>query len=281
MTTELQPAIQSFSLSASAWGLEMLGERRKECTARAGREAERAGASESLGRGEVDPVCSFRLPLACIAVLATALLLTGCAGTRPLHPGGSLMHASTGTNGLPEFRSEMKQPENPAQAASQNYERITETELPLPKGSKVTETIVTKDDHHQPVTKEKTIILPEPVVQKTRQIEKAGTSIGAAQKDTARELGAKLSSLKGVVWVGVVLFLFGLATLFYPPLRALIGSVTTSMAISAGGLALIVLPSLVVGNEVKILTGVAVCVGGWFLAHRHGELKGRVLAFKK
>src|SRR3954470_22460195 len=106
----------------------------------------------------------------------------------------------------------------------------------------------------------------------------SGTVIGAAQKDTARELGAKLSSLKGVVWVGVVLFLFGLGTLFYPPLRALIGSVTTSMAISAGGLALIVLPSLVVGNELKILSGVAVSVGGWFLAHRHGELRGRLHA---
>jgi hypothetical protein len=32
--------------------------------------------------------------------------------------------------------------------------------------------------------------------------EKTGTVIGAAQKDTARELGAKLASLKGIVWVG-------------------------------------------------------------------------------
>jgi hypothetical protein len=188
------------------------------------------------------------------------------------------MRAGIGTNGLAEFHTEMKQPENPAQAATQNYERITETELPLPKGSKVTEILVTKDEHQQPITKEKTIILPEPVVQKTRQIEKAGTSIGAAQKDTARELGAKLSSLKGVVWVGVVLFLFGLGTLFYPPLRALIGSVTTSMAIAAGGLALIILPSLIVGNEIKILCGVAVSVGGWFLAHRHGTVRGELNA---
>jgi hypothetical protein len=210
-------------------------------------------------------------------LVGTVLLVAcvGCAGTRPLRPGGSVMRAGMGTNGLAEFRSEMKQPENPAQAASQNYERITETELPLPKGSKVTEILVTKDERQQPVTKEKTIILPEPVVQKTRQIERAGTSIGAAQKDMARELGAKLSSLKSVVWLGVVLFLFGLGMLFYPPLRALIGSVTTSVAITAGGLALIVLPSLVVGNEVKILGGVAVSVGGWFLAHRHGELRGK------
>src|SRR4051812_1760953 len=213
--------------------------------------------------------------------MAAVILCVGCAGTRPLRPGGSVMRAGVGTNGLAEFRSEMKQPENPAQAASQNYERITETELPLPKGSKVTEVLTTRDERQQAVTKERTIVLPEPVVQKTRQIEKAGTSIGAAQKDTARELGAKLSSLRGVVWVGVVLFLLGLGTIFYPPLRALIGSVTTSVAITAGGLALIVLPSLVVGNELLILGGVGVCVGGWFLAHRHGSVRGELNARAK
>jgi len=36
--------------------------------------------------------------------------------------------------------------------------------------------------------------------------------------------------------VGVGLFLFGLATIFYPPLQALIGSVTTSVAITAAAL---------------------------------------------
>ena len=131
-----------------------------------------------------------------------------------------------------------------------------------------------------PTVKEKTIVLTEPTVQKTRTVEKAGTTIGAAQKDTARELGAKLSSLKGIVWVGVAMFLFGLATFAYPPLRAIIGSVTTSAAITIGGLALMVLPTLIVGNELLILGGVAVAVGGWFLAHRHGRLQGFVDANK-
>jgi hypothetical protein len=34
-----------------------------------------------------------------------------------------------------------------------------------------------------------------------------------------------LAGLRGIVWVGAGLFLFGLATLFYPPLRVVIGSV--------------------------------------------------------
>jgi hypothetical protein len=115
-----------------------------------------------------------------------------------------------------------------------------------------------------------------PVVE--REETKARTELGAAQKDTARELGAKLSSLKGIVWVGIGLFVFGLASLVYPPLKVIIGSVTTSAALMLGGVALMVLPTLLVGNELLILGAVALAVGGWFLAHRHGQLRGLVAA---
>ena len=37
-----------------------------------------------------------------------------------------------------------------------------------------------------------------------------------------------------------------------------------------------ILPTLVVGNELWILGGVASAIGLWFLAHRHGELRGLV-----
>ena len=56
-----------------------------------------------------------------------------------------------------------------------------------------------------------------PVIE--REETRARTELGAAQKDTARDLAAKLSSLKGIVWVGVGLFIFGLASLVYPPLK--------------------------------------------------------------
>jgi hypothetical protein len=203
-------------------------------------------------------------------------LVAGCATSKPLKPGTAVIRSGPATNGLPEFQSELKQPENPAQSAAQNFERTTETELPLAAGTKVAEVLTTRDEHGAPVTKEKAIVLTEPTIQRTRVTEKAGTVIGAAQKDTARELGAKLSSLKGIVWLGAALFVFGLASMFYPPLRAVIGSVTTSMAITGGGVALMVLPSLVVGNELLILGGVAVIIGAWFLAHRHGRLRGFV-----
>ena len=210
------------------------------------------------------------------ALYLVAAFVAGCATNRPLKPGGASIHSGIATNGAPEFRSELKQPENPAQSAAQNFERTTETELPLAAGTKVAETVTARDERGEPVTKEKVIVLAEPTIQKTRVTEKAGTVIGAAQKDTAREIGAKLSSLKGIVWLGAGLFVFGLASIFYPPLRVIIGSVTTSLAITGGGVALIVLPSLVVGNELLILGGVAVVVGAWFLAHRHGRLRGMI-----
>jgi len=208
-------------------------------------------------------------------------LLVGCA-TRPLRPGMASIKSAAPAGGA-QFASELKQPENPAQAAAQNFERTTETTLPLPAGTKVEERTVTRDEKKPeapPVVTEKTIVLSAPAVQTTRTVEKAGTTIGAAQKDTARELGAKLASLKGIVWVGVLMFVFGIATLVYPPLRAIVGSVTTSLAIIAGGIALMILPTLVVGNELVILGAVALGVGGWFFAHRHGRLRGFVDANK-
>jgi uncharacterized membrane protein YccC len=71
---------------------------------------------------------------------------------------------------------------------------------------------------------------------------------------------------------------FGLASLVWPPLKAVIASVTTSAALMLGGVALMVLPSLVVGNELLILGGVGAAVGCWFLAHRHGHLRGLLTA---
>jgi hypothetical protein len=111
-----------------------------------------------------------------------------------------------------------------------------------------------------------------------REETRAKTELGAAQRDNARELGARLASLRGLTWVGVALFVFGLASLAWPPLKVIIGSVTTSAIITLGGLALMILPSLIVGNELLILGGVALAVTAWFLAHRHGQLRGQLSA---
>jgi hypothetical protein len=146
----------------------------------------------------------------------------------------------------------------------------------LPAGSRLEESRVVADAAGALMTNLHAMVISAPMPITEREETRAKTELGAAQKDSARELGAKLASLKGIVWVGVAMFVFGLASIFYPPLKLLIGSVTTSAAICAGGLALMVLPTLVVGNELLILAGVAAAVGLWFLAHRHGRLQGFV-----
>ena len=136
-------------------------------------------------------------------------------------------------------------------------------------------------------TSEPVFVAPAPNVHETvntavpvKTTERVETRIGAAQKDTAREVSAKLRSLSGVVWVGVLLFLFGAVSLFYPPLKLLVASTTTSIVITAAGLALIILPVLVVGHEVLILAVGAGAVLVYWFAHRHGQLRGFVDANK-
>ncbi|MEO6035322.1 MAG: hypothetical protein ABIQ35_08715, partial [Verrucomicrobiota bacterium] len=194
-------------------------------------------------------------------------------GLRPLHGG----RATTKGGGVEQTVS---QSENPSQVSRQDQETVKTKSYTLPAGSRIEETRVRDNEKGFSVTNIQAVVVSAatPVVE--REETRAKTELGAAQKDTAREIGAKLSSLKGIVWVGVVMFLFGLASMFYPPLRAIIGSVTTSAAILAGGVALMVLPTLIVGNELLIMGVVALLVGGWFIAHRYEKLRGFVDANK-
>jgi hypothetical protein len=200
-------------------------------------------------------------------VIATAGLFCGC-NLAPLKGGRAT------TSGI--IGQTVVQGDNPAQPSRQDQETVKTRSYTVPAGSRLEETHLTATDIGVTVTNVQAVVVSAPMPVVEHEETRAKTELGAAQKDTARELSAKLASLKGIVWVGVVMFLFGLASMFYPPLQAIVGSVTTSAAIVAGGLALIILPSLVVGNELLILAGVASAVGLWFLAHRHGQLRGLV-----
>ena len=179
------------------------------------------------------------------ALVASALvLLAGCM--QPLRPG----HASF-TND--RTHAEVSQSQNPKQETTHIYRRTEEPVL-SPNSTGTTPVKVTE------------------VIE---------TTIGAAQKDVAREVTAKLSSMKGVVWVGILVFLFGAASFVYPPLKVIVGgSVTTSGVITLAGLAMIVLPSLIVGNEIVILGGSTAAAALYWFSHRHGRLQGLVDANK-
>jgi hypothetical protein len=224
------------------------------------------------------------------AGLVLALLATGCVGPRPLKGGRAVTtHKPAGV-----IEQTLVQGENPSQATKQDQETVKVRSYTVPAGSRVEQsqapaappaqlsTINSQPINLQPSTlnpqPSSAFVLSAPMPVVEREETRARTELGAAQKDTARELGAKLSSLKGIVWVGVGLFVFGLASLVYPPLKLVVASVTTSAALMLGGVALMVLPTMVVGNELLMLGVVALVVGGWFLAHRHGQLRGAVAA---
>ena len=174
------------------------------------------------------------------------VLLVGC-GAMPLKPGRASFQTLTGISG------DVVQSQNPKTETRQSYRRtVTEPVREIGRAA--------------PLAPEQRVISEE-----------ITTVIGAAQKDVAREIGAKLSSLKGIVWIGVLVFLFGAASFVYPPLKLIVGgSITTSAVIALAGLALIVLPTLIVGNEILILGGsVGAALLYWF-SNRHGKLQGLV-----
>ena len=231
------------------------------------------------------PAAVERLSSFLSAWLALALLAAGCAGPRPLKGGKAVTtHKPAGV-----IEQTLVQGENPSQATKQDQESVKVRTYTVPAGSRIEQcqtpaTLAPETNSARPELStinsqpSSSFHLSAPMPVTEREETHARTELGAAQKDTARELGAKLSSLKGIVWVGVGLFVFGLASLVYPPLKVVIASVTTSAALMLGGVALMVLPTLVVGNELLILGGVVLAVGGWFLAHRHGQLRGIVAA---
>ena len=204
-----------------------------------------------------------------LLIIIPALALAGCT-IAPLKGGKATTSQSAG-----RIEQSVVQSDNPAAVSKQVQETVRTKAYTVPAGSRLVETrIITEGG--APVTNSQVLLVSAPMALTEHETTRATTELGAAQKDTARELSAKLASLNGIVWVGVVVFLFGLATMFYPPLKAIIGSLTTSAAITVGGLALIVLPTVIVGNELLIMGGVAAAVGLWFLAHRHGQLRGQV-----
>ena len=220
--------------------------------------------------GEPEKRRPVKIAAAAVAVMVL-LMVSGCT-IAPLKGG----KASTVSKSAQGIEQSVVQGDNPAQSSRQDQETVRTKSYTVPAGSRLVETRVLADAGGMPVTNSQVMVVSAPMQVTEHEESRAKTELGAAQKDTARELSAKLASLKGIVWVGVMVFLFGLATMFYPPLKLIIGSITTSAAITVGGLALIVLPTVIVGNEMLIMGGVAAAVGLWFLAHRHGQLRGLV-----
>ena len=144
---------------------------------------------------------------ACAALVTLAVVAAcGCAGPRPLKGGKAVTtHKPAGV-----IEQTLVQGENASQATKQDQESVKVRTYTVPAGSRMEEARVETAPSGVAMTNVEAVVVSAPMPVVEREETHARTELGAAQKDTARELGAKLSSLKGIVWVGVGLFVFGL-----------------------------------------------------------------------
>lgn len=191
----------------------------------------------------------------CLAV--ALLLLCGCTSTR-VRPGS--LHTPS---------ADLTQSYDPKDASDLNTETEKTEKILIPAGSLVT-------------FGSNTIRTATLTTMETTTRQKTTGTIGAAQKNTYQEIAAKLKSLTWLVALGAAVFLFGIASAVYPPLKVIVGSsVTTSVVIALGGLALIALPYLLIGHELLILCCAIGIPTAYLFIHRHGSLKGELDAIKK
>lgn len=164
-------------------------------------------------------------------LIALIVLSAGCA-TQPLK-GGRSTHNQSGV--------QLEQPENPASAAKQEFERITVTEFLMSDSG--------------------------PVTNKVTVTEKSETQIGAAQNDTTRSIAAKAAAMRPVQIMGIGLIVASIAAWW------LLKSTQLALACIVGGTFLIVLAQ-------QTWVGIAV-LGGLVFYHissKSAFLKGRSIS---
>jgi hypothetical protein len=181
--------------------------------------------------------------------LVFALFFAGCSTFKPQkggNAGSSLKADSTELN--------VNQSDSPAGKAEQNASRKESRETPTALPTAQTTTVTAPDGT---VTETRTefssAVAKESIDQSTKAV------VGPAQKDTARELAAKLAAMRPIQYAGIACLLFAAAGMFYAPLRVILGGGKQfPLAIGVLGAALIVAPQLIAGNETLILVGSAI-----------------------
>jgi hypothetical protein len=186
-------------------------------------------------------------------------VLSGCATFKPQKGGQVKTSLSpTGTS------AEATQPENPADKAEQATSRTEKRETPVSMPTaQITETKAPDG------TVTTTRVEFSSVTAKEEVSQTASATVGAAQKDTARELAAKLAAMRPIQFAGIACLVFAAAGLFYAPLRIILGGGKQfPIAIGLLGAGLVVAPQLIAGNETLILIGAAVAAFVYWMSIR-------------
>ncbi len=198
--------------------------------------------------------------IACLSAgLVLGFLLSGCGigGTRI--KGGSITHKAA--SGAVVTQSASQDPKDRTSLATTSEQT---QEIVIPSGSVVTLPSITSN---APAVK---VAISSNTVWKVTTKDTVTSGLGASNKNTAQDIAAKLSSLRFVTYIGVVVFLFGAVSLFYPPLKViLLNSTTTSLVIMGAGLFLTFGPVIIVGNTGLILFGGLGAALAYVFIYRH------------
>ena len=212
----------------------------------------------------------------CLAILTSA---ASCrSGLRTT--GGSVKTvAQTGAT------VEARQSENPKDATTTSSESHDAVQIPLHVGDVVVQRTIVSEPTVlgglRLTTNTFEVRLASDTMMGSQKSDRNETKLGAAQKDVIGETIAKLGSMRWLQYVGILVFLLGVATIALPWLRLLVGSITSSVIICGAGLGMMVLPVLVVGHELEIM-GVALAIAAaWWLAHRHGSVASRAATLEE
>src|SRR5690349_11030585 len=115
--------------------------------------------------------------------LAALLALSACTGPHSLRGGKAILARQP--SGLLE--QTIVQGDNPAQPSRQHQETVRFKTYIVPAGARI------EEFHTDPTTTNRqSIVLNAPIPINEREEIRTGAELGAAQKDTARELGSKL-----------------------------------------------------------------------------------------
>lgn len=199
--------------------------------------------------------------------ILAALILTGCGtGVRPQRGGESKVTLA----GIPPTVATITQPENPGAASSQQVHRdeTRQNVVSIPT-VRVTETPQT-DGTVVRVTEQ---FAPQVLTSTVK--EHTATTLGAAQKDEAREIGAKLASFRFVQYAGIAVLLLGAFGYAHPVGRALIGGKDTALIVGLVGVGMVAGPFILVQYANYLWLLLLVAAAYWFLSrmkYQHGQL---------
>lgn len=192
-----------------------------------------------------------------VLLIVAACLFSGCVSSRPQR-GGTSTTSLGGTAGPTVLTNQA--PENPQTPSTTTVEKTTTRTYEIPPKTEGTAIgPVTSSDRqgfprreHLETAPSQDVGLrdapvaaqsPAPRVVTETVVERATTQTGAAQKDTTRELTARLANTRGVLWVGVLLLIGG------PIIGAKMGWFTNGLIAGGVGLLLVILSTVLPGNE--------------------------------